>query len=158
MGAFRLNQVTLVGNLVADPLYDEKPGRLPRLFFRLAVSSTRKKQDGKYETDFIPCVAYGSGASTLAAALRKGYFTTVVGEIHTYEVKKTVNGAMTTLYQFEVRTKEVTYMAPADKGEVTVKTESADPQEENKEPMLHEANTDIFPEGFISPDELFDLD
>lgn len=158
MGAFRLNQVTLVGNLVADPLYDEKPGRLPRLFFRLAVSSQRKKADGKYETDFIPCVANGSGASTLASALRKGYYTTVVGEIHTYDVQKTVNGVPVKLYQFEVRTKEVTYMSPVDKCEVVVKTEPVDPQEESKETVIHEANTDVFPEGFISPDKLFDLD
>ena len=67
-----LNNVVLVGRLVADPELKEvgKEGKVVN--FTVAVSRSYKNAEGEYEADFINCVAYKHQAETIAKYIKKG--------------------------------------------------------------------------------------
>ncbi|WP_294582998.1 single-stranded DNA-binding protein [uncultured Staphylococcus sp.] len=84
-----MNNVNLIGNLVADPKLKGKENNVAS--FRVAVQRPFKnKQTDEYETDFINCVSFGKTAEIITKYFSKGQKIGVTGSIQTgsYENKE----------------------------------------------------------------------
>ena len=74
-----MNNVSLLGRCVADPELAYTAGNGTAVCkFRLAVNIMKKG-----EVDFIPCVAFGKAAETIATYVKKGNQFAVTGRIQT---------------------------------------------------------------------------
>ncbi len=69
-----MNNVILMGCLTRDPdiRFTEGDEPLKVAHYTLAVDSQRKKEDGTYDTDFIPCTLFGKQADFAEKFLQKG--------------------------------------------------------------------------------------
>lgn len=99
-------QITVIGNLVADPEIKYTNNGKAVANFRV-VSSTRKLENGKWvdgEATYLTCNAWDDLAEHVGASLHKGLRVIVQGVLkqRSYETK---DGAKRTV--FEVRTDEV---------------------------------------------------
>lgn len=66
-----MNSVNIIGNLVKDIELKGQEGNVAS--FMVAVQRPFKdKQTGEYESDFIPCIAFGNTAAILAKHFSKG--------------------------------------------------------------------------------------
>lgn len=94
-----MNNVQLLGRLVKDP--DVKYTQSGKVVagFTLAVTRPFKAQDGKTETDFIPCQLWGKTAETLGNTVKKGQRVLVNGRI---QVRKYTDKTGATRYATEV--------------------------------------------------------
>lgn len=81
-----MNNVTLIGRLVADPDLKMTAAGTPVASFRLAVRRPFAKE-GQQEADFINCVAWRKTAELLNKYCRKGQRIGVTGTLQsrTYE-------------------------------------------------------------------------
>jgi len=70
------NNCNFVGRLVADPLLDQSKPTNPRVTFTLALNKPNKPQ-----AMYIPCVAWGARAMSIAEYYRKGQIMSVSGEM-----------------------------------------------------------------------------
>ena len=86
-----MNNIMLVGRLVETPQinYDESDKKYTRI--TLAVNRTFKNAKGIYETDFIPCMLYGSVAENTCEYCRKGDIMGVKGRLETRFNEETDN-------------------------------------------------------------------
>ena len=67
----KMNSVNIIGNLVKDIELKGQEGNVAS--FMVAVQRPFKdKQTGEYESDFIPCIAFGNTATILAKHFSKG--------------------------------------------------------------------------------------
>lgn len=100
-----LNNVTLMGRLVADPELKTTTSGKSVATFRIAVDRSYTK-DGNREADFITIVAWESTANFVSRYFSKGSMIAVQGRIQTrnYEDK---DGNKRTA--FEVRATEVSF-------------------------------------------------
>lgn len=98
-----LNQVVLMGRLVADPeLRTTTTGRNV-CSFRIAVNRNQKPgPDGQVPTDFISCVAWEFTGQFVSRYFQKGSMIAVVGSLQSrsYEDK---TGAKRTVVEVNVR-------------------------------------------------------
>jgi single-strand DNA-binding protein len=80
-----MNIVILEGRLTADPELNYKGGENASVSapFNVAVNRTYKNAEGKYDADFIRCVAFGKSAEFLGKYFHKGDPIQVQGNIHT---------------------------------------------------------------------------
>lgn len=80
-----MNICTLIGRIVRDPEIRYTQGDNPMAVARytLAVQRNRKNSEGKYDSDFISCVAYGKSAEFTERYLHKGSKIAVSGRITT---------------------------------------------------------------------------
>ena len=89
-----INNVSLVGRLVRDPDLRKTQSNQSVCSFTIAVNRDYKKKDGKYEADFIGCLAWNQSADFITQYARKGDEVGIKGRIQTrsYEDqnKKTV--------------------------------------------------------------------
>ena len=76
-----LNQIFLMGRLVADPALQTTPGGVPVCAIRLAVDRDYKNKDGERETDFINVVSWNNTAEFISRNLSKGRNIVVVGRL-----------------------------------------------------------------------------
>lgn len=80
-----MNKVILVGRLTRDPEVrysnGEKPSAIAR--YSLAVQRKFKNSEGKYEADFINCVAMGKNGEFAEKYLKQGTQILVEGYIQT---------------------------------------------------------------------------
>lgn len=80
-----MNKVILVGRLTRDPEVrysnGEKPSAIAR--YSLAVQRKFKNSEGKYEADFINCVAMGKNGEFAEKYLKQGTQILVEGHIQT---------------------------------------------------------------------------
>ncbi len=66
-----MNSVNIIGNLVKDIELKGQEGNVAS--FMVAVQRQFKdKQTGEYESDFIPCIAFGNTATILSKHFSKG--------------------------------------------------------------------------------------
>ena len=67
-----MNKCIFLGNLVSDP--DTKTTQSGKTVtrFRVAVKRDMKNQDGKYDSDYISCIAFGKTGETIARYFEKG--------------------------------------------------------------------------------------
>lgn len=77
-----MNLVALVGRMVRDPEYRVN-GESGVARFTIAVDRRFKNSEGKYEADFINCVAFSKTADFISKYFSKGMRIGVTGRIQT---------------------------------------------------------------------------
>lgn len=84
-----MNKVVELGRLVSDPKVRYTPSQKVVTQFTLAVNRPFKNQQGEYDADFIPCVAWGKVAELIGNSCVKGHRLLVEGrlQIRNYEGK-----------------------------------------------------------------------
>lgn len=108
-----MNQVTLIGNLGADPVLRKTPSGNPVLNFNLAVDRRSYKTDSTgnkiltKDVDWIPCVIWNSKAEACSEYLQKGSKVAVTGSLRqrTYEFEGRKNTII------EVKVQEVQFLS-----------------------------------------------
>ena len=86
-----LNQTILVGRITSD-LEINEVGETKTVMITLAVPRSFKNQDGAYDTDFIPCRAFGSIAQNVCEYCEKGDLVGIKGRIQRLGNDYTANG------------------------------------------------------------------
>lgn len=91
-----MNKLSLVGRIVRD--IDVKTSQGGKTVARFTVAAQRKykNNDGNYDSDFIPCVAFDKGALFVEKYFKKGDWISLTGHMQSgsYEGK---NGKVYTL-------------------------------------------------------------
>ena len=91
-----MNKLNLVGKLIKD--VDVKTSKDGKVIARFTVAAQRKykNSEGKYDSDFIPCVAFEKSAEFIEKYFKKGDWIAIVGHMQSgsYEGK---NGKVYTL-------------------------------------------------------------
>ena len=91
-----MNKLSLVGRIVRD--IDVKTSQGGKTVARFTVAAQRKykNNDGNYDSDFIPCVAFDKSASFMEKYFKKGDWISLTGHMQSgsYEGK---NGKVYTL-------------------------------------------------------------
>lgn len=78
-----MNKVVLIGRLTRDPELKFTPGTGAAVTtFTLAVDR-RFKKEGQQSADFIPVVAWGKSAESIANHMKKGRLISIAGRIET---------------------------------------------------------------------------
>lgn len=77
-----MNVVNLIGNFVADPDVRNANGKTV-VRMTLAVNRKFKNAEGRYDADFISCVAFDKNAEFIEKYFRKGMKIGVTGHIQT---------------------------------------------------------------------------
>ncbi|MER1998522.1 MAG: single-stranded DNA-binding protein, partial [Lysinibacillus sp.] len=78
-----MNQVGLVGRLTKDPSFRVISDTKQSTSFILAVNRNFKNQQGKIETDFVLCIAWGKLAERIEKHCGKGSLIGVNGRLQT---------------------------------------------------------------------------
>ena len=103
-----LNNVVLVGRLVADPELKEvgKEGKVVN--FTIAVARSYKNSDGEYDTDFIQCNVWNAIAENMSEYCHKGDLVGVKGMLQssTFEDKEGNKR-----YKIDVRVDKLTFLS-----------------------------------------------
>lgn len=93
-----INQVTITGNLTADPELRSLPSGTSVCKLRLASSSRQKNADGEYQDrpNYFDVIVWGAQGETVASYLEKGRKVGVVGELRWREWdEKNADGELT---------------------------------------------------------------
>lgn len=100
-----LNNVVLIGRLVADPLLRYTQSGNPVTNFTLAVDRAFTNQSGEKETDFIDIVVWGKSGEAVANFLTKGRKAAVQGrlQIRSYEDKEGIKRRVAEVVANEVK-------------------------------------------------------
>jgi single-strand DNA-binding protein len=72
---------TIIGRLTRDP-EQRQAGQSNITNFTVASNSTRKNKDGKYDTTFVRCTAFGRQGDVIMNNFQKGQPITVAGEFN----------------------------------------------------------------------------
>lgn len=109
-----MNNVSLIGRLTKDVQERRTQSGTPVVSFTLAVDR-RKKEDG---ADFIPCIAWGNAAETIARYVHKGDLFGVTGHIQTRSYEKDgrmnyMTEVVMTSFQFLERKREMSSDSPS---------------------------------------------
>lgn len=83
-----LNQVVIVGRLVANPELKELEDNKRVCDITLAVPRPFKNQEGEYETDFISCTLWNGVAENTLEYCHKGDLLGVKGRVQTNSYDK----------------------------------------------------------------------
>lgn len=78
-----INKVILQGRLTKDIEVRNTSNQKPVTQFSLAVERNIKNSEGKYDADFINCVAWNQTATFLGSYFHKGDMMCIVGKIQT---------------------------------------------------------------------------
>lgn len=76
-----LNQVVMIGRLVAKPIVEENENGRKVSEITLAVPRSFKNAEGIYETDFIKCILWSCIAENTAEYCDKGDLISVKGRL-----------------------------------------------------------------------------
>ena len=85
--SFNYNHITLVGRLTRDAEIKEVSNTV-RTSFSIAVDRPYRKEDGQYDTDFIPIVAWGRLGEIASQYLKKGNPVLIEGRLQVREYEK----------------------------------------------------------------------
>lgn len=83
-----MNKVILIGRVTKDIERKTTNSGKSVASFTLAVNRDFKNADGKYDADFINCVAYGQQAETISKYVNKGDKFGVEGKLNTRTYEK----------------------------------------------------------------------
>ena len=83
-----MNQVVMVGRLVASPEVKETETGTKVTNVVLAVPRSYKNEEGVYETDFVDCTLFNGIASNTAEYCKKGDLIGIKGRIQTDTYEK----------------------------------------------------------------------
>ena len=78
-----MNKVILIGRVTKDIERKITNSGKSVASFTLAVNRDFKNADGKYDADFINCVAYGQQAETISKYVNKGDKFGITGKLNT---------------------------------------------------------------------------
>lgn len=78
-----LNSYNANGRLTRDPVLRVTSNNIEVVNFNMAVDRNFTNADGKYECDYIPCVAYKKTAQLLSKHIHKGDLIGIQGRIQT---------------------------------------------------------------------------
>lgn len=118
-----MNKVMLSGRIASDIEIKSTPSGASVVNFSLAVNRRFKGSDGKFETDFINCVAWRTCADFIGKYFSKGKPIEIVGNIQTRTYEKDGNKVFVT----EVHVDEASFVvANNNTGGTTEKTEKPD--------------------------------
>ncbi|MEG2457286.1 MAG: single-stranded DNA-binding protein [Bacilli bacterium] len=78
-----MNKVALIGRITKDLELKVTGSGLATLRFSLAINRIVKNKDGKYDADFINCVAFGKTAEIISKYCFKGSQIAIEGRIQT---------------------------------------------------------------------------
>lgn len=101
-----MNQLTLVGRIVND--VEVIGNDRKKYIVTLAVQRNFKNMDGIYETDFIPCILWGTVGQSTLEYCRKGDIIGVKGRLQTTIIE---NEDGTKSSKIEVIADSVTYLS-----------------------------------------------
>lgn len=84
-----MNIVNLIGRLANDVKYSETINGIANAVFSLAVQRIYKNAEGKYDADFVNCVAWRKTAENIDKFCQKGSRIGITGHLNTrnYENK-----------------------------------------------------------------------
>lgn len=102
------NSVFLIGRITKDPEIKQTQNDKSFVRFTIAVPRRYKSSDGKTESDFIGCIAYGKTAELIGKYIRKGQKFLAEGEIRTGQYEK--DGR--TVYATDVIVNNVEFLEP----------------------------------------------
>src|SRR5690554_5383486 len=121
-----MNVFTGIGRLVEDVDMKYTPNGVAVARFTLAINRPYKNENGKYEADFINCVAFGKRAETIAQYVRKGNRIGITGSIMTGSYE---NNQGKKVYTTNVNVTGFTFLESAQKTEqkATQTTVDAEP-------------------------------
>lgn len=97
-----INQVVLMGRLVAEPEFRTTTSGLSVVRFRVAVDRSFQKQGEERQADFIPCVAWRQQADFISKYFHKGQMIAVVGSLQSQSYEDKQTGAKRTSYEVSV--------------------------------------------------------
>lgn len=98
-----MNNITIVGRLVADPEVKELESGKKVTNVTVAVPRSYKNANGEYDTDFLDCVVWNNAAFNLQEFCKKGDLLSIKGRVET------------SLYEKEDGTKHKSTQIVADK-------------------------------------------
>ena len=114
-----LNKINLQGRLTRDVEVRNTPNQTAVSQFTLAVDRNIKNKEGKYESDFINCLAWDKQATFIAQHFHKGDQMIVSGRLQTRSYEK--DGSK--VYVTEVVTEDVYFCGSPRKQEQEKKEE-----------------------------------
>lgn len=76
-----MNLIVIEGRLAKDPDTRYYNNDFTVCNFDVAVSRSRKEKDGKKETDYFKCSAFGKQAETIEKYFKKGNVINVIGKM-----------------------------------------------------------------------------
>ena len=83
-----LNNLTIMGRIVADPEIKNVGNNIPVANFRIAVDSDFKDGNGNKKTAFLDCQAWRNTANYIGKYFRKGRMIIIQGHLDTQEWEK----------------------------------------------------------------------
>lgn len=92
-----MNQIILIGNLTADPELRTTQSGINMVNFTVAVQRRYKNDQGRYDADFIRCVAWRQTADFLHQYATKGRKVALTGELQSRTYDK--DGQKRTLFE-----------------------------------------------------------
>lgn len=92
-----MNQIILIGNLTADPELRTTQSGVNMVNFTVAVQRRYKNDQGRYDADFIRCVAWRQTADFLHQYATKGRKVALTGELQSRTYDK--DGQKRTLFE-----------------------------------------------------------
>lgn len=101
-----MNQVGLVGRLTKDPNFKVISDTKQCTSFVLAVNRNFKNQQGKFEADFVLCIAWGKLAENIYKYCGKGSLIGVNGRMQT---RSYTNAEKVRVYTTEVVAEDVRF-------------------------------------------------
>lgn len=104
-----MNKCVLIGRLTKDVELRKTTSGTSVANFTLAVNKDFKNAEGKYDADFISCVAFKGLAETISKYVHKGDRFGVVGKIST---RKYDNNDGKTIYVTEVKVDDIEFLEP----------------------------------------------
>lgn len=85
-----LNEITLIGRVTHDFIFEEKNGKKIAKN-TLAISRSFKNKDGVYETDFIPFTLFNQMAVSSSEYVKKGDLIGIKGSLNCYKNNLQIN-------------------------------------------------------------------
>lgn len=91
-----MNKISIVGRLIRDVEVKQSQGGKSVARFTVAAQRKYKNTEGKYDSDFIPCVCFDKSADFVSKYFKKGDMIGITGHMQSgsYEGK---NGKVYTL-------------------------------------------------------------
>lgn len=88
-----MNVIAIMGRLAADPQIRQTTTGKCVTGFTLAVDRGRKDANGQYQTDWVPCVAWGNQAEFICKYFQKGSMIALEGRLQSrqYQTKEGQN-------------------------------------------------------------------
>lgn len=111
-----MNTVILIGNLTADPELRTTQSGVNMASFTIAVQRKYKNDQGRYDADFIRCVAWRQTADFLHQYATKGRKIALTGELQSRTYDK--DGQKRTLFEVVANSVELIDKRDAEGGQV----------------------------------------